>query len=388
MSRLAAIVAILTATTLLLAAASTLHAAEKATARKKPLLTSRPVKTATPAKTAKPATKPASRPMPAVPKAPATTLKGWPVPQPKKALREITHLKRTYVDLLDLAARYGFKSATKKSGKDFLLTLTTPRSETLVFTERQAFCQIAGIQASLSFPVIVNHGRFYLEKTDFTELLEPLLQTAKLPRRAIQHIVVDAGHGGKDQGAARGKFLEKDLNLLMARKVASILRKRGYKVSMTRNGDTTLTLDQRCSFAESKKADLFLSLHTNAMESTDGNGIEVYVANPPGVPSVGTTNIGKQGKATPFQRTSALWGFFTQRALLKATGAQDRGLRRKQFKVVIDTPAPAMLVEIGYLSNDKERANLQRADYQDRLAVAICDGIDQLRNAVKPQKAR
>lgn len=385
MNRPAAIALFLTTATLLLAAAGILCAAEKAPARKKPLLTSQPVKPAAPTRPAAPA---ASRPMPAVPKAPATTAAGWPVPQPRKSLREITHLKRAYVDLLDLGVRYGFKSSTKKSGKDFVLTLTTPRKETLVFTERLAFCQIAGIQASLSFPVIVNHGRFYLEKTDFTELLEPLLQTAKLPRRTIQHIVVDPGHGGKDQGAARGKFLEKDLNLLMARKVASILRKRGYKVSMTRNGDTTLTLDQRCSFAEAKKADLFLSIHTNAMESTDGHGIEVYVANPPGVPSVGTTNIGKQGKATPFQRTSALWGFFTQRALIKATGAFDRGLRRKQFKVIIDTPAPAMLVEIGYLSNEKERAKLQRADYQDSLAVAICDGVDQLRNAVKPQKGK
>ena len=71
---------------------------------------------------------------------------------------------------------------------------------------------------------------------------------------------------------------------------------------------------------------------------------------------------------------------------MAATKAEDRGIKRKQFKVVIDTPAPAMLVELGFISNKAERAKLIRADYQDKLAVAICDSIDKLRKTLKPKK--
>lgn len=310
--------------------------------------------------------------------------KGSLKPAPPKPLREMTVNKRKYVFLKDVAARYGFRTYAQQKGKTRILTLLTPRKETIVFTVKEPFFQLNGTQASLSFPVEYQKGLFLLEKTDYTEFLEPILQTSTLPRRKIQHIVVDAGHGGKDQGAASGKILEKDLNLAMARKVASILRKRGYTVTMTRTEDTTLTLDARCNTVREKKADLFLSIHCNALEDKKVSGIEVYVANPPGVPSVGTTTLGKDGAATPFQRTSALWAYYTQRALLKAVGdAQDRGVRRKQFKVVIDSPAPAMLVELGYLTNDQERAKLLKPDYQDKLAVALCDSIDKLRQALK-----
>ncbi|MGN0867252.1 MAG: N-acetylmuramoyl-L-alanine amidase [Oligosphaeraceae bacterium] len=301
-----------------------------------------------------------------------------------KPIREMTVNKRSYVILKDVAARYGFRFFAQKTGKTQICTLLTPQKEAIVFTVKEPFFTLSGTLCSLSFPVEYQKGLFLLEKTDYTEFLEPILQTSLLPKRKIQHIVVDAGHGGKDQGAASGKVLEKNLNLAMARKVAAILRKRGYTVSMTRTEDETLTLDARCAFAREKKADLFLSIHCNALEDKAINGIEVYVANPPGVPSVGTKTLGKEGAATPFQRTSALWAYFTQRALLKASGgAKDRGVRRKQFKVIIDSPAPAMLVELGFLTNDEERARLLKPDYQDKLAVALCDAIDKLKKTLQ-----
>lgn len=300
-----------------------------------------------------------------------------------KPIREMTVNKRRYVILKDVAARYGFRFSAQKKEKTQICTLLTPQKEAIVFTVKESFFTLSGTLCSLSFPVEYQKGLFLLEKTDYTEFLEPILQTSLLPKRKIQHIVVDAGHGGKDQGAASGKVLEKNLNLVMARKVASILRKRGYTVTMTRTEDVTLTLDARCAVAREKKADLFLSIHCNALEDKKIDGIEVYVANPPGVPSVGTQTLGKEGAATPFQRTSALWAYFTQRALLKASGAKDRGVRRKQFKVIIDSPAPAMLVELGYLTNDQERPQLLKADYQDKLAVALCDAIDKLKKTLQ-----
>ncbi|MCQ2397159.1 MAG: N-acetylmuramoyl-L-alanine amidase [Lentisphaeria bacterium] len=261
----------------------------------------------------------------------------------------------------------------------------TQRKETLVFTEKKPLFLIGNLHASLSYPVVYEKGRYLLEKTDYSEFIEPLLRTTLLPRRKIKNIVIDAGHGGKDQGASSGKILEKNLNLLMARKIAAILRIRGYQVSMTRTGDKTITLQERCDFATKKKPDLFLSIHCNSAEDASISGIEVFLANPPDVPSFGTTNIGKKGAATPFQQTSALWAFYTQKALLNATKATDRGIKRKQFKVIIDTPSPALLVELGFISNKDELQNLQKKDYQDKLADAICDSIDKLSKTLKPQ---
>ena len=292
---------------------------------------------------------------------------------------------RTYYDLKKIAAAYGFRVKEGYDDKNRTLTLVTPHKEEIIFTVTKQIFQISGTAATLSFPVDYEEGRYLLEKTDYSEFLEPLLRTSLLPRRAIQRIVLDAGHGGKDQGASSGKTLEKNLNLLMARKVASILRKRGYVVIMTRNSDTALTLDQRCQIATDKKADLFLSIHCNSAQDPSIHGIEVFLANPPEVPSFGTTNIGKKGAASPYQQTSALWAYFTQRALLKATDADDRGVKRKQFKVIIDSPAPSLLVELGLLSNKEECAKLLKADYQDKMAVALCDAIDKLKRTIRPR---
>ena len=303
----------------------------------------------------------------------------------KPAIPELTYGKRKYLDLRKVARHFGFKASEKTIDKDRIITLTTAHGETIVFTAAKQLFTVSGTTASLSYPVLWKNGLFLLEKTDFTEFLEPLLNTSLIPRRVIKTIVIDPGHGGTDQGAAHGKLLEKTLNLIMARRVAAILRARGYQVSMTRTTDKTTTLQERCDFAAKMKPDLFLSIHCNSAEDTAINGVEVFIANPPGVPSFGTTNIGKTGAATPYQRTSALWAYHTQRALVSATKATDRGIKRKQFKVIIDSPAPSMLAELGFLSNDKEREEMLKPAYQDKLACALCDGIDKLAKTIKPQ---
>ncbi|GEM_PF-488060 len=359
----------------LLFGAFALEAATVSTAPAKPrrVLPAVPKTTTVAPTSGKPAAKPAAKPV----VKPAT-----PLVFPEISLKN----GRKYYDLKKIAVAYGFRTLEGYEDKNRTLTLLTPHNERIVFTVTKQIFQISGTVATLSYPVSFEQEKYLLEKTDYSEFLEPLLRTALLPRREIKHIVLDAGHGGKDQGASSGKTLEKNLNLLMAQKVASILRKRGYVVSMTRNNDTALTLDQRCQTATTKKADLFLSIHCNSAKDTSIHGIEVFLANPPGVPSFGTTNIGKTGAATPYQKTSALWAYFTQRALLKASGAEDRGIKRKQFKVIIDSPAPALLVELGFLSNKAECANLLKPDYQDKLAVALCDAIDKLKRSLKPRQ--
>lgn len=196
--------------------------------------------------------------------------------------------------------------------------------------------------------------------------------------------MLDAGHGGSDQGAEGGGIKEKNLNLAMVRRVGAILSKRGYRVVYTRRGDATLPLASRSIAAGKVKPALFLSIHCNSSSLKNISGIEVFIANPAGVPSYGTDTLGVKAPGTAYNRINALWAYYTQRELIRATKAVDRGVKRKQFYVIRETAAPSMLVEIGFLSNEAERRKLLQADYQDKIAVALCDAVDKLAKSIRP----
>jgi N-acetylmuramoyl-L-alanine amidase len=225
-----------------------------------------------------------------------------------------------------------------------------------------------------------------LETTDFQQFLDPIVRTAIIPRRTIRSVMIDPGHGGTDQGAtaAKGKVEEKALNLQIATRIGNLLRQRGYIVHYTRTKDTAVTLPARSAAAAKLKPDLFISVHCNSHADPKINGIELFIANPAGVPSYGTTTIGKDCPSVKFNTTNALWAFLMQSSLINATKATDRGVKRKQFAVVRETPTPAMLIEFGFLSNAAERKKLQDAKYQAKLAAAVADGVDSIAKLLQP----
>ncbi len=200
-------------------------------------------------------------------------------------------------------------------------------------------------------------------ESPFADLLERS-QIKKPPKKRTEQaipkkvknkvIVIDPGHGGLDTGASRGNVLEKDLTLDIALKLRECLRDMGFKnIIMTRSTDKTLTLDERVQIANNNNADIFISVHINASVKTEINGIETHYYSDNGY---------KVAKVI-------------HKELMENVNATDRGLFKSKFYVINHTEAPAVLLELGFISNEQERSSLKSDKRQMGSAQAIADGI-------------
>lgn len=170
-------------------------------------------------------------------------------------------------------------------------------------------------------------------------------------------ICIDAGHGG-EPGAVNGSKYESVATLDIAFKVGAELERNGYEVVYTRTTDKHITLAERCTISNSKNADAFISIHLNAAENKDAEGIETWRYQ-----TVGAT-------------TKALASNI-QEELITATGAKPRGVKTTTTLYVLRrTKAPAVLIECGFISNNYEAKQLFADSYQSKLAKAIVKGVE------------
>lgn len=186
------------------------------------------------------------------------------------------------------------------------------------------------------------------------------------PCGGVKYVVIDAGHGGKDPGAKgtmeEKTYYEKDINLSVATMVKEKLEANGIPVIMTRAGDTYPTLNERSDLANKKDAAMFVSIHVNsASNAPKANGIEVYYAKGNNNDYYGTTS-----KAVA---TDVL------KKMLDKTGAMSRGVKVESHLVTRTSLMPAVLVELGFISNADEIKKLTDKDYQQKLADGIVEGI-------------
>lgn len=165
-------------------------------------------------------------------------------------------------------------------------------------------------------------------------------------------IVVDAGHGGKDQGAPGAKSLEKNHTLDIARRLRDYLEARGATVLMTREDDSFPSLQGRVDFANSRRADLFFSVHINSFRAT----------------SSGTETFFWTGQSAAFAKA-------VHEELVKATGLPNRGVTQTRFFVIRNTKMPSVLTETCFISNPKEEALLMTPAFRDRVASGMAQGI-------------
>ncbi len=168
-------------------------------------------------------------------------------------------------------------------------------------------------------------------------------------------IVIDAGHGGSDCGALRGNVREKDITLDIAKRVEKDLIKKGYAVTMTRTEDETVSLQDRVDISEAVMPDIFVSIHVNSSNSENPSGLETHY----------------------YKDNSLGLAKFVHAAMLNNINSNDRGLFKSKFYVINHTTAPAILVEIGFLSNPKERSQLVTDSRKEATAKAIVEGIDE-----------
>ncbi len=169
-------------------------------------------------------------------------------------------------------------------------------------------------------------------------------------------IIIDAGHGGHDRGGMPGQKLEeKGYALDVARRLDSVLRRSGYKTVMTRSDDTFVELDERCAIANRYAGrGVFVSIHFNGADNPDAHGIETYYSS---------------GSASLRLAQSI------HSRVVRATGEIDRSVRSRSFRVLRGTRVPAVLCELGFLTNRGESRNIQSSSYRQRLAESIAAGI-------------
>lgn len=212
----------------------------------------------------------------------------------------------------------------------------------------------------------------------------------------VRRIVVDPGHGGKDPGAIGPSGLkEKDVTLRLAKKVAAHLREElGAEVILTRDRDVFVPLEQRTAIANAQKADLFISIHTNAAPSSKLRGIETYYLN--FAVDEHAMRVAALENASSSKRMGDLSGIlnqilkntkvdessrlarFVQDALiqsLRGNGGKDLGVKQAPFFVLIGAKMPSVLVETSFISNDEEEKMLRDNAYLEQLSRGIVSGL-------------
>lgn len=248
-----------------------------------------------------------------------------------------------------------------------------------------------GVQHWLSAPIYSSQGKLWISGNDTLKILDPVLRQGHAAKPlTVRTIILDPGHGGNDRGAATRNSIEKNLTLDLVKRLQQQLEIRGFRVWLTRGTDRFIPLESRPELAAQKHADLYVSLHLNSGGNADG--IETFCLTPTGAVSTAAPFRGwhaaRDQESDLGNRTdeqNAWLAHCVQKSLLRATGAYDRGIRRARFVVLRDAPCPAILVESGFLTNPIEERKLLTADYRDRLAKAITEGILNYKAGVEKQ---
>jgi N-acetylmuramoyl-L-alanine amidase len=183
------------------------------------------------------------------------------------------------------------------------------------------------------------------------------------PAGFFDTVVVDAGHGGHDPGA-RAPFgkSEKHLALDTARRLAGILRASGFRVIETRTADYFVPLDRRVRVSNRLRNAVFVSIHYNWARRTRASGVETFYYGP---------------------RSSRLAANIQSKAL-GAYATKNRGIKYRGFYVLRNNRRPAVLCELGFVSNAAENARLQNPAVRQRIAQAVAAGIIAERNGLRP----
>ena len=226
------------------------------------------------------------------------------------------------------------------------------------------------------------------------------------PPRTIRAIAIDPGHGGDDTGT-RGPngTLEKDVTLEIARRLRNVIESQlGLRVVLTRTADSTVALDKRAAIANNNQADLFISLHTNASVRETATGAEVFslslaeydedaredsvFAGQP-IPVVGGWS--RALDIVPWELAqlrhvdeSARWAATIANELSLRIPMSPRGLQQAPFRVLVGANMPAVLVEMGFLSNPDQEAQLTSTTFQTSIVNGLLRSIVRYRDEVAP----
>jgi N-acetylmuramoyl-L-alanine amidase len=260
----------------------------------------------------------------------------------------------------DLALRLGLRVEEKGVG---FVVLKNAANTVLLFTQTNGRFFVNGKSIGSVGEITRQDDGIYVSDNlvpRIRQYLRPVLapppRPQAVPPKARGLVAIDPGHGGHDPGAmSSGGTREKNINLEVALRIADLLQRNGVGVVMTRQDDQFIELEERADIANRRNADLFVSIHSDSNPDRGRQGFTVYVA---------------KGASAATDRAA---GAINQ--ALAATGTESHGIHEAVYKVLINTSGPAVLIELGYLSNYQDVLRLRDPAYQDRLAQAIAAGI-------------
>ncbi|HST21274.1 MAG TPA: N-acetylmuramoyl-L-alanine amidase [Blastocatellia bacterium] len=227
---------------------------------------------------------------------------------------------------------------------------------------------------------------------------------AKAAESPIKRIVIDPGHGGHDTGTiSPGGMREKDLVLDVARRLKAYI-KHNYpdvEVILTRDSDRFVALEERTAIANSRRADLFISVHANASQSKAASGVETYFLSPDRAPSEDAETAARENArlaaSKPAEKAQPVFASVTvgnrvaesrelaryiQSGLVRGIGAasprtaMNRGVKHAAFVVLLGAAMPSVLAEVSFLSNPKDEALLQTSQFRERIAASLFAGLN------------
>ena len=249
---------------------------------------------------------------------------------------------------------------------------------TLIFGPNPRELRIQDRLCMLSYPVLEDaSGDMLVSKIDLLQVIEPVLRPTYIRNRsAVRTVVIDPGHGGHDAGTITSYVRESDVALLVARKLAADLQKRGYETLLTKEQNTYLSPQGRVDKANEASAAIFVSLHLNSGRS-DYQGVQTYTLAP----------AAKNEKPLPgheFGPSSMALAMALQSSLVEKADAQDGGCHRVRYSPLSSVRCPAVIVELGYATNPEEGTRLNTDEYQMKLASSLADGVDSFAKMVNP----
>lgn len=286
---------------------------------------------------------------------------------------------REYVSLRSFCLFYGFNYQVP-SGNDRFTSRNAAHSISLKLGNSDMY--LDGVHYVMSFPIEGSEHDWLVSRMDVIKLFEPILRPNEISgRHSIRGVVIDAGHGGTDNGATSRLGAEKDYTRDTAFRLEEILRNAGLKTVLTRRTDVFVDLYERAHIASLYPDYAFVSIHFNsAME--EARGLETYCLSPRGAASTSSAYLTRGDiqklPGNDYDTQNILLASMVHSEIIKLNpgdATADRGVKRARFVVIKQNVLPAILVEGGFVSNHMEAARINRPDYRQSLAKCIARGV-------------
>ena len=308
----------------------------------------------------------------------------WILPAKAFSWDTATARGRDYVTLRSFCTFYNFGYA-EPGGNTVFTSHSASHSLTLKMGSPDMF--LDGVHYVMSFPVELGDHDWLVSRMDVIKLFEPIMRPQEIAgRHAIRGVVIDAGHGGTDNGATSRLGAEKNYTLDTAFRLQTLLNDAGIPTVLTRRNDVFVDLYERAHIASMYPDYAFVSLHFNSA-SEEARGLETYCLSPRGAASTSSSYLTRADiQMLPGNDDDALnilLGSAVHSEIIKLNPgdpSMDRGVKRARFVVIKANQLPAILVEGGFVSNRMESARVNSPSYRQELAQCIARGLIKFSN--------